>query len=123
MLKKIVLISAISILLSACSLSSQNKEVSPSQTDSETISSENKEYSLEDVGMHNSEQDCWLAIDGKVYDVTKFIPKHPGEKAILSGCGIDATELFNTRPMGSGTPHSDKARDNLENFYIGKLET
>lgn len=80
-------------------------------------------YSIADVEKHSTKEDCWLAIEGKVYDVTKFVmsSKHPGGEAILEGCGKDATVLFNTRPMGSGTPHSDKARSGLVNFIIGDL--
>lgn len=80
-------------------------------------------FSIADVEKHNTKEDCWLAIEGKVYDVSKFAMggKHPGGEAILQGCGKDATVLFNTRPMGSGTPHSDKARDGLVNFIIGDL--
>lgn len=79
-------------------------------------------YTLAEVSAHATASDCWLAIDGKVYDVTGFIPGHPGKDAILQGCGKDATTLFQTRPMGSGTPHSERARDRLPDFYIGDLE-
>lgn len=81
-------------------------------------------FSMEEVAKHNSAEDCWLLIEGKVYDVTGFIASgnHGGGDAIIEGCGIDSTELYNTRPMGSGTPHSDKARSFLPNFYIGDLE-
>lgn len=80
-------------------------------------------YSIADVQKHSTKEDCWLAIEGKVYDVSNFAMsgKHPGGDALLQGCGKDATVLFNTRPMGSGTPHSDKARDGLVNFIIGDL--
>jgi cytochrome b involved in lipid metabolism len=79
-------------------------------------------YSLEEIATHNSENDCWLLIGGKVYDVSAFIPMHPGGSAILGGCGKDATELFETRPMGSGTPHSQNARERREGYYAGDLE-
>lgn len=81
-------------------------------------------YELEDVALHSTPTDCWLVIESKVYDVTKFVAskRHPGGAAILQGCGKDATELFNTRPMGSKTPHSDTARGFLPQFYIGDLK-
>ena len=79
------------------------------------------EFTMTEVGMHNIEDDCWLVIDNNVYDVTDWIPLHPGKLAILEGCGKDATGLFETRPMGSGTPHSQRARDIREDYYIGEL--
>ncbi len=78
-------------------------------------------YTLADVAMHSTADGCWMAIHGKVYDVTTWIPMHPGGNAILEGCGKDATTLFETRPMGSGTPHSDRARSLMQNYYIGEL--
>ena len=27
---------------------------------------------------HSKEEDCWLVIDGNVYDVTPFLDEHPG---------------------------------------------
>lgn len=80
-------------------------------------------YTLEEVSKHNSKGDCWFVVEGKVYNVTDFIAsgRHPGRDTILEGCGKDATELFNSRPMGSGTPHSDRAKKTLSGFEIGVL--
>ena len=72
-----------------------------------------------EVSRHDREDDCWLVLGGKVYDVTAFIPFHPGGSAILDGCGKDATKLFETRPMGSGTEHSSAARQLAGKYYIG----
>lgn len=73
------------------------------------------EITLEEVAMHNTPQDCYLEIEGKVYDVTKYINSHPGGNEILRGCGKDATDLF------VGKPHSDSAVSILESYYIGDL--
>lgn len=79
-----------------------------------------KTITLGEIAKHADKTDCWMAIEGNVYDVSAFVPKHPGEDAILLGCGKDATEMFNKRP-NDGTSHSDRARTQLANFLIGKL--
>ena len=48
--------------------------------------------------------------NGKVYDVTKWIPKHPGALSILKGIGKDATNLYYK------TGHSKKA-----DYYLFQL--
>lgn len=80
-------------------------------------------FTLSQIAEHGTRESCWLAIEGKVYDVTPFVKSgfHPGKEAILQGCGKDATELFNTRPMGSGTAHSERARTMLPKYLIGNL--
>lgn len=98
--------------------SSKNEESSMMKNDDKIMMS--KSYSLSDISTHSTAKDCWLTIEGKVYDVTKFIPTHPGGEAILQGCGKDATSMFNSRP-NDGTSHSSKARDLLKNFLIGDL--
>lgn len=52
-------------------------------------------FSLEEISSHNSRVSCWSAIGGGVYDLTSWIPNHPGgEKAILSICGIDGSKAY-----------------------------
>jgi flavocytochrome c len=54
------------------------------------------EYDMAEVAKHTTEDDCWLAVDGKVLDVTSFLSDHPGGKmAILTFAGKDASEMFN----------------------------
>ncbi|MFA6603272.1 MAG: cytochrome b5-like heme/steroid binding domain-containing protein [Patescibacteria group bacterium] len=78
-----------------------------------------REITAAEVAKHKTPDDCWLAINGIVYDVSGYATKHPGREAVYAGCGRDATVLFETRPMGSGTPHSDKARAYMKNYEIG----
>ncbi|KAL3468091.1 FMN-dependent dehydrogenase-domain-containing protein [Aspergillus heterothallicus] len=54
-------------------------------------------YRISDIASHKTESDCWIAIHGIVYDVTKFLPSHPGGQAIiLKHAGTDATAAFET---------------------------
>jgi cytochrome b involved in lipid metabolism len=53
-------------------------------------------FSQSDIAKHSNKDSCWMSIDGSVYDVTVFIPTHPGGKAILNGCGKDASEMFHS---------------------------
>ncbi|KAL1411243.1 hypothetical protein Q8F55_002194 [Vanrija albida] len=51
--------------------------------------------SFDEVQKHNSRDDCWVIIDGKVYDVTEFIEIHPGGAGIIAAnAGKDATKIF-----------------------------
>ncbi len=75
---------------------------------------------LAELAKHDSAQNCWLLIAGKIYDVTTFLPDHPGEaRTILPTCGTDATQAFADRG-GTGT-HSNIAKTMLAAYYIGDL--
>ncbi|KAH7884767.1 cytochrome b5 [Phlebopus sp. FC_14] len=44
---------------------------------------------------HNKKDDAWTAIYGKVYNITPYLPYHPGgEKELMRVAGRDGTELF-----------------------------
>ena len=69
------------------------------------------------VSSHGSRSSCWSAINGNVYDLTSWIPNHPGgEQAILSLCGIDGSGGFNGQHGGQKKPASM-----LVGFKIGAL--
>ncbi len=82
---------------------------------------EQQTFSLQEVAEHNSSEDCWIAVHGKVYNVTT-IPCHGGGAGslILQRCGQDATALWESKP-GSGEPHSENAQSLLDPYYIGEL--
>lgn len=51
---------------------------------------------LSEVARHNTPEDCWIALNGKIYDLTEFAGRHPGGKAtILAWAGKDASTFFN----------------------------
>lgn len=65
-------------------------------SEAESDQSELKTFSLAEVARHNGRgEDCWIVIDGRVYDVTSFLDKHPGTKRVLlSVGGTDASKQF-----------------------------
>lgn len=74
------------------------------------------------VANHSSRDDCWMIIEGNVYDFTKFLDLHPGSAAsMLPYCGKDATSAFNTKDKNPPSAHSQFARDLLNQYYLGKL--
>lgn len=84
------------------------------QTEEESVS---EGYTLAEVALHNTEEDCWSAVNGKVYDVSAFFGKHPGgDKNLFRICGIDGTAAFNGQHGGDAKPERT-----LEGFYIGDL--
>ncbi|KAJ6850079.1 cytochrome b5-like [Iris pallida] len=81
------------------------------------MGSDGKVLTLEDVAKHNSKEDCWLIIGGKVYDVTKFLDDHPGgDDVLLSATGKDATDDF------EDVGHSTTARAMMDEYFVGEID-
>eukprot|EP00898_Chlorokybus_atmophyticus_P003363 jgi/Chlat1/4027/Chrsp26S03990 len=75
-----------------------------------------KKYTVAEVAQHNKENDCWLIVDGKVYDVTAFVEIHPGGDAILNNAGADSSKGFH------GPQHPSSTLDLIEEYLIGELQ-
>mmetsp|Transcript_10039 Transcript_10039/g.12350 ORF Transcript_10039/g.12350 Transcript_10039/m.12350 type:complete len:136 (-) Transcript_10039:47-454(-) len=76
-----------------------------------------KIISHEELAKHTSSDDLWMAIYGKVYDITSFLDDHPGGDEVLKDtAGRDATVEFDD------VGHSDEAVDMMEQYYVGELE-
>ncbi|TVY90452.1 Cytochrome b2, mitochondrial [Lachnellula willkommii] len=54
-----------------------------------------KTFDAADIVSHNKPDDCWVILYGDVWDVTEFLPSHPGGSSIiLKLAGRDATEEY-----------------------------
>lgn len=74
-------------------------------------------YSWKDVSAHKTKDSTWMAINGKIYDVTKFLEEHPGgEEVMLENAGKDGTEPF------EDVGHSTDAREMMREYLIGEIQ-
>ena len=86
-----------------------------------------REVSLDELAQHNTEADCWIAIRGKVYDFSTYIPEHPAPPVVLvQWCGKEATAAYATKgyhlakgAAKGGRPHSAMADAMLARYLIG----
>jgi cytochrome b involved in lipid metabolism len=66
-----------------------SKQEAPPSVDS------GRKISPEELAQHATAKDCWLLIDGTVYDVTKYLDNHPGGSAVMvEHAGQDCTSNF-----------------------------
>jgi len=124
--KKIIfgflIFSILFLFLTGCS----KQQVSPTQNQGQQSSTQPatqanagaQKYILDEIAKHNNSKDCWMAISGKVYDVTSAISSHMGGDLILLGCGKDATEMVSAKPAHS----MEKSQQNLDKLYIGEVQ-
>ena len=72
--------------------------------------------SLKALQRHCTADNAWVAINGNVYDVTKWHLDHPGgSELLLEYAGKDATKLF------EAVQHSDDAIATRDTFLVGAL--
>ena len=85
----------------------------PTPTPEESVNG----YTLAQVSERNSAAECWVVIDGGVYDLTQWIRSHPGGSgAILNLCGKDGTSSFTSQHGGQARPSST-----LDGYYLAPL--
>jgi cytochrome b involved in lipid metabolism len=74
-----------------------------------------------EVAKHNTAADCWMIINGNVYDLTSYERIHPGGMAqIVQACGRDGSSLYATKGGGGGS-HSNYADSQLAGYLVGTL--
>jgi len=79
---------------------------------------EGKAFTVEEVAKHNKKKDCWVIVHSKVYDVSKFLHKHPaGPWPIFKHAGKDISYFF----IGN-VAHEKEAMLELEKYLVGSLK-
>jgi len=85
----------------------------PTQDPEESVNG----FTLAQVSERNSAAECWVAIDGGVYDLTQWIRSHPGGSgAILNLCGKDGSASFTSQHGSQARPSST-----LDGYYLAPL--
>lgn len=73
--------------------------------------------SREELALHNKVDDAWMAIRGRVFNVTRYMDFHPGGvDELMRGVGRDATKLFDEVHAWVNYPQL------LGKCYIGPLK-
>lgn len=76
-----------------------------------------KKYNMSTVKKHKTRKSCWTVVGTGVYDLTKWVKKHPGgQSRILAMCGKNATKAFRAQHGSTGA-----AARALAKYKIGKL--
>lgn len=84
------------------------------------VSALEKRIPMSEVALHSSDADCWMVIDGSVFDLTLYLPDHPSKPSIiLQWCGMEASEAYRTKTTGRS--HSPEADQMLVKYRIGTL--
>jgi len=87
------------------------------KTPSASASASASSYTMADVAKHADASSCWSAINGNVYDLTKWVNQHPGGPRVILGlCGKDGTSGFVGQHGGQSRPESI-----LKGFLLGPL--
>jgi hypothetical protein len=79
-----------------------------------------RRYTLAEVARHATAADCWMAIDGGVYDFSAYLPLHPSAPELIEPwCGREASEAYRTKTRGR--PHSQRATALMADYRVGTL--
>jgi cytochrome b involved in lipid metabolism len=77
-----------------------------------------------ELATHATADDCWVAIDGKVYSIAPFQDAHPGDTDLMKKyCGKQASGPYAAKESGKdkGKRHSPRADEFLEDYLVGKF--
>ncbi|KAE8376665.1 cytochrome b5-like heme/steroid binding domain-containing protein [Aspergillus bertholletiae] len=83
---------------------------------SATTTQLSESITIEQLADHNTLQSLWIAVHGRVYDLTTFSADHPGGiDALESSAGTDGTEAYEY------AGHSQENLVKMQQYCIGRL--
>ena len=122
----VLLILILMMFLVGCSQNVAPSDTNLQGTDLQSISSiddvaqsQATKISQSELAVHNTEDDCWIAYQGNVYDVTDYVPMHPdGAAQIVPLCGTsdEFEDAFTTKHGTSKVSMLEK-----QGLYKGRL--
>ena len=107
-------------------LTSNNSTIKPKLSTDIPVSKNQKEasnikFSLAELATHNSSQSCYVAYQNEVFDITTFLPNHPGgQRKATSKCG-QRLDSFSELHSG-GSFDSPQVKTMLQERIVGVLE-
>lgn len=88
----------------------------------EEVDTEINYVSMSEVQQHNSFNDCWIVLEGKVYDANVLISTHPSGRMVINYCGRDATDFIKNQLFRGEVDFLRNAEGYLRQSYIGDLK-
>jgi len=78
-----------------------------------------EQYTTTDIGTRNTAANCWYGLYGVVYNLSKYLSKHPGGSAImLPYCGKIATNAYKAIKKHDATLLSKKG---MSSYIVGRV--
>ncbi|XP_013133275.1 PREDICTED: probable sulfite oxidase, mitochondrial isoform X2 [Papilio polytes] len=74
-------------------------------------------YRAEEISKHNTKNSFWVTYRHGVYDVTSFLPSHPGGEQIYNAAGLSIEPFWNVYGMHK----TQEVFELLESYRIGNL--
>jgi nitrate reductase (NAD(P)H) len=75
-----------------------------------------KQFTREEIEKHDTDSDCWIVVDGKVYDATSVLAWHPGGKAAITS---HAGKVHQETTDEFASIHDDFAYQKLKECILG----